>query len=184
MKESEKAYDYAKAALELAEKQRLVQLLWVVHFTMAKAVLSSHRREASNEEAGRTYRTAMAHYAKAVDAIEALRAGIGRPQERERLLTGKEQVYQQAMLFAGASGDSKSAWSFAERSRGRAFLNLLGASRITQQAEKHPLSARRSEVVKQLLEMKDASGAEGKALSDELRFGAAASAPKRQRLPL
>ena len=166
----EAALDAAREALEIAQRAGLLQILWAVHHAMARAQSAlAGRADASEEQRRIGLEESLVSYGQAADAIDLVRAGIGRPWERTRLLVGKEAIYQEAMLLAGLFRRGNTAWSFAERARGRAFLDSLGAKRIDQQAARDPLSARRSELTNHLLSMADANGPDGQALLDELR---------------
>ena len=162
------ALGHSEAALAMAEKRGLVQLLWAAHYSMARAQTAVLKQKPAVDAMG--LEEVLASYGQAADAIELLRAGIGRPEEREQLLVDKEKVYQEGMVLAGVLRRGSVAWSFAERSRGRSFLDSLGAARIERQAEKHPLSIRRAELTQKLLESKDATGPEMQALLDELKL--------------
>jgi hypothetical protein len=107
---------------------------------------------------------------KAADAIELLRSGIGRPEERQQLLVDKEGIYQDGMVLAGILRRPELAWSFAERSRGRSFLDSLGEARLNREIAKHPLAVRRAELTNRLLQLREASGPELQTLKDELRM--------------
>ncbi len=168
LKNPKAALEYAKAALAMAKQRGLVQILWAAHYCMARAQAAALGQEASPDP--KILNDVLASYMSAADAIELLRAGIGRPEERERLLVDKEQVYQEGMMLAGVLRRGGVAWAFAERSRGRAFLDSLGAARIGHQAGKHPLGVRRTELTRQLLESQDSSGAGREAILDELRM--------------
>jgi CHAT domain-containing protein/tetratricopeptide (TPR) repeat protein len=168
MKNPQAALEYARKALAMAEEHGLRQILWAAHFCVARARAAVLQQETSPDP--KSLDEVLASYEKAADAIDVIRAGIGRPEERERLLVDKEMVYQEGMVLAGLLRKMTLAWTFAERSRGRAFLDSLGADRIGSEATKHPLAGRRAELTEQLLEMRDASGPEAQALSDELRL--------------
>lgn len=162
------ALEHARAALAMAEQHGLAQILWAAHYCVAKtqaAALGQHETPDPT-----VLNEVLASYGKAADAIELLRAGIGRPEERERLLVDKEMVYAEGMMLAGLLRHGTIAWTFAERARGRSFLDSLGAERIGNQAAKHPLGVRRAELTERLLQLHDMSGPEGQALLDELRL--------------
>jgi CHAT domain-containing protein/tetratricopeptide (TPR) repeat protein len=162
------ASGHSQAALKMAQEDGQAQKMWAVHYLTAKTQ-AAMLKDAENPDPG-ILEDILASYAKAADAIEILRAGIGRPEERERLLVDKEMVYQEAMTLAGLLRRATLAWSFAERSRARSFLDSLGAERVGRQAEKNPLAARRAELTRQLLEVQDGSGPGAQALIDELRM--------------
>ena len=163
-----KALEHVQEALALIEKHGLPETLWAVHFVSARAQMALLKKTPSPTR--EDMEAVLASYSKSADAIELLRGGMGRPEERELLLIDKEAVYQEGMLVAGLLGKGPLAWSFSERARGRSFLDSIGESRIRRQAEKHPLARRRAELTEKLLGTDGRSGAEIQALLDELRL--------------
>jgi CHAT domain-containing protein len=135
---------------------------------MAKAQAAVMRSQSNPDPAG--IEGIIGSYVKAADSIELLRSGIGRPEERQQLLVDKEGVYYEGMILGGILRRPDFAWSFAERSRGRSFLDSLGEARLGREIAKHPLAVRRTELTSKLLELHDASGPELQALIDELRM--------------
>jgi tetratricopeptide (TPR) repeat protein len=167
LNDPQQALHHARAALAMVEVHGLVQLLWAAHYCVATtqaAALSQQETPDPN-----AVNEVLASYEKAVDAIEMMRTGIGRPEERERILVNKEMVYAEGMMLAGVLHLGTIAWTFAERSRGRSFLDSLGATRIGNQAAKHPLGVRRADLTAKLLELHDMTCPEARALVDELR---------------
>jgi tetratricopeptide (TPR) repeat protein len=162
------ALEYAERALAIAEEHGLLQKLWRAYYGVAWAQMSVLQQEQTPDVAA--LNEVLANLTKAVDSIEILRAGLGRPEEREHLLVDKEEVYAMGMMLAGTLRHGTMAWTFAERSRGRAFLDLLGARRISTQAAKHPLSIRRAEITERLFQLHDMNGPEARALLDEVRL--------------
>jgi len=168
LNDSRQAVEHANAALTMAEQHGLVQTLWAAHYCMAKSQAAALRQRENPDP--NVLNEVLASYGKAADAIEMMRVGIGRPEERERLLVDKEMVYAEGMMLAGLLHHGTVAWTFTERARGRSFLDSLGAARIGNQAAKHPLAARRADLTAKLLELHDTSGPEAQALVDELRL--------------
>lgn len=62
----------------------------------------------------------------AVSAVEELRAGLGNAELRTDFLENRQTIYQQAVQLALHAQRPDEAFSYAERSRARAFLDLLG----------------------------------------------------------
>jgi len=162
------AWDYIQQAFALIEQHGLIESLWAVHLVSAR-VQMARLKQASNPSRAEV-EAVLASYSKSADAIELMRSGIGRPEERAQLLVDKEVVYEEGMLMAGLLHHGSLAWSFAERARGRSFLDSLGESRVRRQAQKHPLARRRAEVTEQLLSKEGRSAAETQSLLDELRL--------------
>jgi len=168
LNDAEASLRHLSEALSIAEKSGLVQPLWAIHFCMAKAQAALMRSQSNPNPDD--IEGVIGSYVKAADSIELLRAGIGRSEERQQLLVDKEGVYSQGMILGGILHRPNFAWSFAERSRGRSFLDSLGGTRLGREIAKHPLAVRRAELTNKLLELHDASGPELQALMDELRL--------------
>jgi CHAT domain-containing protein/tetratricopeptide (TPR) repeat protein len=168
LKDAGASLRHISEALNIAETHGLVQPLWAIHYCMAKAEAAVMQSQPNPDPAG--IDDIMASYVKAADSIELLRSGIGRPEERQQLLVDKEEVYSQGMILGGILRRPNFAWSCAERSRGRSFLDSLGEGRLSREINKHPLAVRRDELTKKLLELHDASEPEMRALTDQLRM--------------
>ena len=162
------ASEHVQQALALIEKHGLSERLWAVHLVSARVQMATLKQ--TQEVTAEAIESVLSSYSKSSEAIELLRAGIGRPEEREQLLLDKEAVYQEGMLIAGLMRRGSLAWSFAERARGRAFLDSIGESRISKQAQKHPLARRRAELTEKLLGLGDGSGPEAQSLLEEIRL--------------
>lgn len=162
------AWEHIQHAFALTEQHGLLENLWAIHLISAR-VQMARLRQAPNPSRAEV-EAVLASYSKSADAIELMRSGLGRPEEREKLLVDKEVVYEEGMLMAGLLRHGSLAWTFAERARGRSFLDSLGASRIQDHAQKHPLAARRAELTEQLLSKDGRTHQETQALLDELRL--------------
>ncbi len=160
------ALDHARAALAMSEKHGPLNLLWAAHYCVAKGQAAAM----SEKPDPAILRDVMASYVNAVESIELLRGGIGRPEEREHVLVDKEQVFQEGMMLAGVLRQGSMAWKFAERARGRAFLDSLGVDRVGRIAARHPLAVRRAELTEQVLNLHATATPEAQALLDELRM--------------
>ena len=64
---------------------------------------------------------------EAVRLVEELRAGLGESELRTGFVEDKRGIYQHAVRLALRTGKSDEAFALAERSRARAFLDLLGS---------------------------------------------------------
>lgn len=159
---------HVSEALRIAETRGLVQPLWAIYYCMAKARAAVIQSQPNPDPAG--IDGIIDSYVKAADSIELLRSGIGRPEERQQLLVDKEDVYSEGMILGGLLRRPDFAWSFAERSRSRSFLDSLGEARLSREITKHPLAVRRHELTEKLLELHGASGPEMQALMDQLRM--------------
>jgi CHAT domain-containing protein len=169
MKEPAKACDYARNAVQLAEANGQLEILWATHFLLARAatayagVDAEHRMESITNDV-------MPSYAKAIDAIEILRTGIGRAEEREYFLGDKEQVYDEAVIAYALLGQAKGTFAFSERARARAFLDVMGSERLEHTAAQHPLAQRRQELTRQLLDIDGSDPKKAQAIFQELHL--------------
>jgi len=70
---------------------------------------------------------ALAAVADSVRAVEQLRTALGDPELRTEFLDSRQRIYHQAVHLALEAKRPDEAFSYAERSRARAFLDLLGS---------------------------------------------------------
>lgn len=77
-------------------------------------------------ELGRTDE-ALAAAREAVGRVEEIRGGLGEAGFRSAFLEDKQRIYQEAVLLALRAQRPEEAFALAERSRARAFLDLLGS---------------------------------------------------------
>ena len=111
---------------------------------------------------------ALAGFRRAADVVELLRSKVDRPEERESILTDKEQIYDSAIGVCLTLGRGKDAFQFCERARMRSFLEALGSSRLEQLERDDPAAERRGQLVARLLSPVTPAG-EKPGLMDELR---------------
>lgn len=76
-----------------------------------------------------TPQEAVAEYKLAVDMIEQQRATIGAEGQRIIFLQEKERVYERLIPLLIQQGASEDAFSYMERGRSRAFVDLLASTR-------------------------------------------------------
>jgi tetratricopeptide (TPR) repeat protein len=127
MGQPENAFAYALKAVEQAEKFGLVEILWAAHWLVAITRSSRLTEDLDPNQAGKILNDeVLPRYAKAADAIELLRTGIGRSEEREYILGNKEDLYAQAIFLSGTLSQPLNAFIFSERARARAFLDVMG----------------------------------------------------------
>lgn len=167
----EQAFAYAQKATELAEKIGLLEVLWGAYWLVAKTRSACLKENTDPKQVVTILNNeVLPRYAKAADAVDLLRAGIGRAEEREYLLQDKESLYSQAILLAGTLQQPLNAFIFSERGRARAFLDVMGASRIERNAARDPLARRQWELAQQILALRGADSTKVQALLKELHL--------------
>jgi CHAT domain-containing protein/TPR repeat protein len=147
----EKALSYAEQALAAAREFGLVELLWATEYTVAECRVRLAKRADTEPEKIRQYEEALAGYCRAADVVELVRSKIDRPEEREWLLSGKDMIYDQAIMLSLALGRPRDAFQFSERARMRSFLEALGESRLERLEGTSAETQRRDELVTRLL---------------------------------
>jgi CHAT domain-containing protein/Tfp pilus assembly protein PilF len=166
--EYEAAYQHAVDASELAGKLGLRGIRWVTEMAIA------HSRAATLKGLGDPKQVldalvneVLPAYVRAVEWIDLLRSGIGRPEERQYILWNKEDIYEEAILLCGVLRKMSVAFSFSEGARARSFLEAVGESRLSRQDATNPLTAQRTKLEQALTDQPDRPDAA--ALLDELR---------------
>ena len=66
----------------------------------------------------------------AAEDVELLRLGASASEQRQWLLTGKEELYREGVLCCQLAGRGEQGLGFSERARARAFLDTIGSARI------------------------------------------------------
>jgi CHAT domain-containing protein/tetratricopeptide (TPR) repeat protein len=107
-------------ALERARAMSLREVEWRALHGQARLALEAGQREAARGLLG-----------EAVEVIERLRAAIKLEQLRDGFLTDKLEVYESLVAVLVELGDTTGAFTVAERSRARNFIDLLGAQRLS-----------------------------------------------------
>jgi hypothetical protein len=101
--------------------------------------------------------------------VELLRAGIGRPEDREQLLWNKEDLYGEAIVLSSILSQGFNALVFSERARARAFLDLMGTARLQRKSATQPLLEQRERLIRQLTRLRGADPAQAQRLLEELQ---------------
>lgn len=83
-----------------------------------------------NEDEGNTGE-AIRHYRSAVDIIENVRSNISVEDLKVGYLKNKVEVYDRLIRLLMEEGEQEEAFSFSERARARAFLDMLGNRKIS-----------------------------------------------------
>jgi CHAT domain-containing protein len=171
------AYTYALQAATEAEKYSLLDIMWLALSTVANTRAACLRAELEDQQDVEHSVEVMKNellplYTKAADAIELLRTGIGRPEEREYLLWDKEELYGTAIYLASTLKQASAAFTFSERAHARAFLDVMGAPRLERTAIRHPLAQRRRQLTEEIfaLSKTDDTSAQAHNLMNELRL--------------
>lgn len=113
--------DFSRAEKEAIEARRQSQRLGLSFFT----ILMLSRGASRLAEQGR-HTEALDRYREAVQLVEEARSGLQEAGLRSLFLEDKQKIYHGAVQSALALGRADEAFSFAERGRARAFLDLLG----------------------------------------------------------
>jgi CHAT domain-containing protein/tetratricopeptide (TPR) repeat protein len=166
----DQALAHAEEALREAGDLGLIDMLWRAEYLVAscRAILAAERVPDGQEPDSETFSEVLAGYRRAIDYIELLRSNVDRPDERQAMLVGKEQVYRAAIALSLAFGLGRDALAFSERARMRSFLDALGSSRVERLEMNDPAAARRAELVALLLSLRTPPG-DKPGLLDELR---------------
>jgi len=114
------AHDYARAlalyedALRLAPGVNVHELIQI-HNGLARSLMGLRRPD-----------EALAALRRAIALVEDVRAELGEPELRSGFFETKQGLYQNAVRLALRASQPDEAFELAERSRSRAFLDLLG----------------------------------------------------------
>lgn len=167
--DEDSAYAHATNARDRAKSFGMLSLLWAGHWLVARARAAQLKLSSDLAEQVKGLNDILASYEDAAEALEWLRAGIGRPEEREHLLLNKEDLYGEALIFAGILRRADTAFAFSERARARAFLDRMGPERIQRKAAQNPLVLHRESLTKQIMSLRGDDESAQK-LYDELRM--------------
>ena len=167
--EGDSAYTHASSACEQAKSSGMLSVLWAAHWLMAKALGARLKSLSDPDEKAKGLEGILENYEKAAEALELLRAEIGRSEEREQFLLNKEELYEEATVLAGILHKGRQAFAFSERARARAFLDIMGAQRIQQKSAESPLLLHRELLTQQILSLRG-NGNSSKELYEELRM--------------
>lgn len=162
------ALAYAEEALAAAREFGLVELMWATEYTVARCRVGVVTEAGATEEAVPQLEEALAGYRRAADVVELLRSKIDRPEERESLLSGKDMIYDEAVMLCMGLQRAREAFQLGERARMRSFLEAMGESRLRRLEGEDPQTVRRDELVTRLLSPATPPG-DKPGLLDELR---------------
>ncbi len=172
--EVQNAYNHASSARDQAKSMGMLNVLWKAHWLVAQTGAAVLKATTAYQELFEGVMSVLKSYSDAAEVIEMLRIGVGRPEERELLFGDKEDLYGEAMLLAGSlAGNARKtdiAFMFSERSRARAFLDVMGSQRIQRRAVDNPLVTRRELLIKQIMNLEEGDENTASKLYDDLRL--------------
>ena len=114
-----RALAYGRRAVDVARRGRNDEMRWVAARSLGRIQRQFGRRA-----------DALASYRQSLDIIETLRGRVlASPDVRADFLEGKQAVYAETVELLVESGRAGEALEIAERSRARAFLDLLSGRR-------------------------------------------------------
>lgn len=147
--------DLAESATRFEEARTLARRLGNPGLLMfaANGLGSSYFRSGN-------YGQALDVFREAVDVAEGVRASLQDEALRSSFLDDKQAVYHGAVQSASQLGRADEAFAFAERSRARAFLDLLGTGTVLSKGKTRTLVAEETRLRAQLAEAKAALSAE------------------------
>jgi CHAT domain-containing protein/tetratricopeptide (TPR) repeat protein len=105
---------------------------------------------------GRTYRAqgrldeALREYERALGVVEGVRARFQRAAGRSDFVDTRQGLYREAVVTALQAGQLGEAFAFAERSRARAFLDLLGTQTSVARARQPELAETEARILANL----------------------------------
>jgi CHAT domain-containing protein len=110
-----------REALSLSREMRIKETQWRALYGLGRI---SREYEENNREAEQYLREAM-------EIIESMRSAIKIKELKENFMVGRLAVYEALVGLLSDMGKPAAAFSVAERSRSRNFIDLLGTQRIT-----------------------------------------------------
>ena len=170
---------HAESAVSETECLGLLEIMWAAYHLLARVYLAKLATGDGGREMALDHLAhAEAAYERAADGIELIRLGAGGAEEREFLFSDKESffeetvdLYQRLAQILDDERDEflRAAFMMSERSRARAFLDVMGHERLGRIARGHPLARRRMEITEQLLDIKGRDPDRATGLLRELR---------------
>jgi len=117
--EREEALSLLNKSLEFAEKGNLTSYLWQIHYKIGQI-----------KEEGNKLEEAYESYKKSIDIIEDLRELVKIPERKETFFEDKAEVYAKRVFLCLRLNKDEEAFNYAERAKGRVFLELLGTEKV------------------------------------------------------
>lgn len=146
LNKKKKACAYFKKSLDYAEKSNITSDKWQVYFKIGKI-----------KEDFTELNEAYEYYKKAIVNIEDLRELVKLPERKEVFFENKAEVYSRMILLCLKLGKDFEAFEFAEKAKGRVFLDLLGTAKIELKVDSRSLE-RKEELLKKIRELQSKLG--------------------------
>ncbi|NOZ86864.1 MAG: CHAT domain-containing protein [Deltaproteobacteria bacterium] len=105
-------------ALSIADKFGMKEIKWRALYGLGKLDVSGSPGKAEQ------------FLARAIGVVEGMRAALKVEELQSGFIGGKEELYDDMILLLTKTGRTKDAFSYAERARSRAFIDLLGNKRV------------------------------------------------------
>lgn len=154
------AIDILQKADALATKLKRVPVLMPIAQNLALAYLATGRKD-----------DALAASRRAVQLVEQVRAELAEGSTRGSFVEDKQNIYELAVRVALEAGHPDEAFAFAESSRARAFLDLLGSQTTLSKGRTRALAEEEIRLRNRLAALRDSSDG-----GDEENGGAAHAA--------
>jgi tetratricopeptide (TPR) repeat protein len=117
--EREEALTLLNKSLEYAEKGNLTSYLWQIHYKIGQIKEEENKLEGAYE-----------NYKKSIEIIEDLRELVKIPERKEAFFENKAEVYAKMVVLCLRLGKDEEAFNYAERAKGRVFLERTCIFRI------------------------------------------------------
>jgi CHAT domain-containing protein/tetratricopeptide (TPR) repeat protein len=125
LREQTRAAAHYRDALAIGKQILAPEVLWAAHAGLA----AIHHKQARRHDA-------RLHYIGAIEALEKIRAGLGRPEDRASFFSGRLDTYRGAVSLLvdlhrkePGHGYDAEAFHYGERGRARSYLELIADSR-------------------------------------------------------
>lgn len=105
---------------------------------------------------------ALASFRRGIDVIESVRAGLELPEEKAGFLEGRREAYEDMIALLMKEQKIPEAFNYAQKSKARAFLDMLAEMRIDPNTNLQPeLLQRREKLVTDLQDVESRIQEEG-----------------------
>lgn len=132
----QKALEYHEKAVKIAED---INVPWYMMVSLSKTAMDYHQQK--------NYTEAIEWYGRAIDFVEEQRSMLQSEEQRSLFFAQMTRTYDGMISALVSAGNTEKAFDYSERSRSRAFIDVLG-SRVNLSRNKA------SAVVSQEMELK------------------------------
>ena len=139
--EREEALSLLNKSLEFAEKGNLTSYLWQIHYKIGQI-----------KEEGNKLEEAYESYKKSIEIIEDLRELVKIPERKETFFENKAEVHAKMVFLCLRLNKDEEAFNYAERAKGRVFLELLGTEKVELKARSE-LKEKEEELLRKIREI-------------------------------